>query len=73
VEQSPNISTRRHTQQQISRRTGRWKSWQTRLSAGSDYVFPRMANIIIKDILAAQDGVLTGERYYAGLADMDAL
>ncbi|MBU1689983.1 MAG: ABC transporter substrate-binding protein [Gammaproteobacteria bacterium] len=30
---------------------------------GSDYVFPRMANIIIKDLLAAQGGVLTGERY----------
>ncbi len=31
--------------------------------AGSDYVFPRMANIIIKDMLTAQDAVLTGERY----------
>jgi urea transport system substrate-binding protein len=30
---------------------------------GSDYVFPRMANIIIKDLLTAQDAVLTGERY----------
>jgi urea transport system substrate-binding protein len=30
---------------------------------GSDYVFPRMANIIIKDLLNAQDAVLAGERY----------
>ncbi|BAN34071.1 extracellular ligand-binding receptor [Sulfuricella denitrificans skB26] len=30
---------------------------------GSDYVFPRMANIIIKDLLTAQGAVLTGERY----------
>ncbi|CAH1078537.1 ABC transporter substrate-binding protein [Candidatus Nitrotoga sp. 1052] len=31
--------------------------------AGSDYVFPRTVNIIIKDILAAQGAVLAGERY----------
>ncbi|QBQ56585.1 ABC transporter substrate-binding protein [Nitrosococcus wardiae] len=30
---------------------------------GSDYVFPRMANIIIKDLLVAKDAVLVGERY----------
>lgn len=30
---------------------------------GSDYVFPRMANIIIKDMLKAQGGVVAGERY----------
>jgi len=30
---------------------------------GSDYVFPRMANIIIKDLLNAQGAVLAGERY----------
>ncbi|GAO36929.1 ABC transporter substrate-binding protein [Sulfuricella sp. T08] len=30
---------------------------------GSDYVFPRMANIIIKDMLTAQGGVVAGERY----------
>jgi urea transport system substrate-binding protein len=30
---------------------------------GSDYIFPRMANIIIKDLLTAQGAVLTGERY----------
>jgi urea transport system substrate-binding protein len=30
---------------------------------GSDYVFPRMANTIIKDLLSTQDAVLTGERY----------
>lgn len=31
--------------------------------AGSDYVFPRTVNIIIKDILTAQGAVLAGERY----------
>ncbi|MFA6162404.1 MAG: ABC transporter substrate-binding protein [Methylobacter sp.] len=30
---------------------------------GSDYVFPRMANVIIKDLLNAQGAVLAGERY----------
>lgn len=37
---------------------------------GSDYVFPRMANIIIKDLLLARGGVLAGERYVA-LGDKD--
>lgn len=42
--------------------------------AGSDYVFPRMANVIIKDLLAAQNGVLLGERYLPlGASDMDLL
>jgi urea transport system substrate-binding protein len=41
---------------------------------GSDYVFPRMANIIIQDLLTAQGAVLTGERYLPlGASDMDAL
>jgi urea transport system substrate-binding protein len=31
--------------------------------AGSDYVFPRMANIIMKDIIRARGGVVAGERY----------
>ncbi len=30
---------------------------------GSDYVFPRMANILIKDLLSAHGAVLTRERY----------
>ncbi len=30
---------------------------------GSDYIFPRTANRIVKDILLAQGGRLTGERY----------
>lgn len=30
---------------------------------GSDYVFPRIANIIIKEIAAAQGGVVAGETY----------
>lgn len=42
--------------------------------AGSDYVFPRMANIIIKDMLKAGGGVLAGERYVPlGADNMDAL
>ncbi|HQS59066.1 MAG TPA: ABC transporter substrate-binding protein [Gallionellaceae bacterium] len=42
--------------------------------AGSDYVFPRMANIIIKDVLKAGGGVLAGERYLPlGADSMDAL
>ena len=41
---------------------------------GSDYVFPRMANIIIKDLLYAQGGVLAGERYLElGEKNMDSL
>lgn len=41
---------------------------------GSDEVFPRMANIIIKDMLIAQGGVLTGERYLPlGASAMDVL
>lgn len=41
---------------------------------GSDYVFPRMANIIVKDLLVAQGGVLAGERYLLlGESNMDAL
>lgn len=41
---------------------------------GSDYVFPRMANIIIKDMLSSQGAVLAGERYLPlGESAMDAL
>lgn len=41
---------------------------------GSDYVFPRMANLIIKDLLTAQGGVLAGERYLPlGASAVDAL
>lgn len=40
----------------------------------SDYVFPRMANIMIKDLLRAHDGVLVGERYFPlGASEMDEL
>ncbi len=30
---------------------------------GSDYVFPRIAHILIKDLLAAQGAIVVGERY----------
>lgn len=31
--------------------------------AGSDYIFPRIANILIKDLLATQNAMVAGERY----------
>ena len=31
---------------------------------GSDYIFPRTANLIAKDLLRAQGGQLLGERYF---------
>lgn len=41
---------------------------------GSDYVFPRMANIIIKDMLKAGGGVLVGECYLPlGSSALDAV
>jgi urea transport system substrate-binding protein len=40
---------------------------------GSDYVFPRMANVIIKDMVKAGGGVVAGERYLPlGTGAMDA-
>ncbi len=40
---------------------------------GSDYIFPRTANRIVKDILLAQGGQLLGERYVPlGAGDMAA-
>jgi urea transport system substrate-binding protein len=42
--------------------------------AGSDYVFPRMANVIIKDVLTANNAVAVGERYLPlGSNAMDGL
>lgn len=41
---------------------------------GSDYIFPRMANIIIKDIVKVQGGTVAGERYLPlGENAMDAV
>jgi len=38
---------------------------------GSDYIFPRTANLIVKDILLAQGGQVLGERYVPlGASDM---
>ena len=38
---------------------------------GSDYIFPRTANLMIKDVLLAQGGALLGERYVPlGASDM---
>ena len=40
---------------------------------GSDYIFPRTANLMVKDILLAQGGRLLGERYVPlGATDMAA-
>lgn len=40
---------------------------------GSDYVFPRTANLMVKDVLLAQGGQLLGERYVPlGDSDMAA-
>lgn len=40
---------------------------------GSDYIFPRTANLMAKDVLLAQDGQLQGERYVPlGATDMAA-
>lgn len=42
--------------------------------AGSDYVFPRIAHILIKDLLAAQGATVVGERYLPlGSATVDEL
>lgn len=41
---------------------------------GSDYIFPRTANLIAKDVLLAQGGQLLGERYVPlGASDMAAV
>lgn len=41
---------------------------------GSDYVFPRTANRLVKDILIAQGGQVSGERYLPlGASDMSAV
>ena len=42
--------------------------------AGSDYIFPRIAHILIKDLLAAQGATVVGERYLPlGSAAVDEL
>ena len=41
---------------------------------GSDYIFPRTANLMVKDLLLAQGGQLLGERYKPlGASDMAAV
>ena len=77
LEQSPNIIyTGAAPNQQIIPGV-RWaleKLGKRVYLVGSDYVFPRMANIIIKDMLKAGGGVLAGERYLPlGSAAMNAV
>jgi urea transport system substrate-binding protein len=77
LEQSPNIIYTGAAPNQQIIPGARWaleKLGKRVYLVGSDYVFPRMANLIIKDILQAQDGVLAGERYLPlGASAMDAL
>lgn len=41
---------------------------------GSDYIFPRAAGVIIRDLLRTHDGRLLGERYYPlGATDLGAV
>jgi urea transport system substrate-binding protein len=41
---------------------------------GSDYIFPRTANLMVKDVLLVQSGKLLGERYVPlGASDMAAV
>ena len=41
---------------------------------GSDYIFPRTANLMVKDVLLAQGGQVLGERYVPlGASDMAAV
>ncbi|WP_292432570.1 urea ABC transporter substrate-binding protein [Methylobacter sp.] len=41
---------------------------------GSDYIFPRTANIIISDLINASEGEILGERYQPlGSSDMEAI
>lgn len=67
MEQSPNIVyTGAAPNQQIIPGT-RWaldNLGKRVYLVGSDYVFPRMANIIIKDMLRVEGAVLLGERYF---------
>jgi urea transport system substrate-binding protein len=77
MEQSPNIIyTGAAPNQQIIPAT-RWaldNLGKRVYLLGSDYVFPRMANIIIKDMLNAAGGVLAGESYQPlGQNAMDAV
>lgn len=77
MEQSPNIIyTGAAPNQQIIPGV-RWaleKLGKRVYLAGSDYVFPHMANFIIKDMLIAHGGVLAGERYLPlGASAMEAL
>lgn len=66
VEQSPNIIYTGSAPNQQIMPAVRWaldKLGRRAYLVGSDYVFPRMANFIIKDMLEAGGGELAGERY----------
>jgi urea transport system substrate-binding protein len=77
MEQSPNILyTGAAPNQQIVPGT-RWAMQQFGRRAylvGSDYVFPRTANIIIRDLVQAGDGEIIAERYVPlGSAELSAI
>jgi len=77
MEQSPNILyTGAAPNQQIIPGT-RWAIQQFGQRAylvGSDYVFPRTANLIIRDLVNIADGAILAEHYLPlGSVDMDAI
>lgn len=77
MEQSPNIIyTGSAPNQQIVPGT-RWAMQQFGSNVylvGSDYVFPRTANQIIRDLVKANNGSISGEKYLPlGSQDMDAV
>ncbi|MCX7185287.1 MAG: urea ABC transporter substrate-binding protein [Nitrosospira sp.] len=77
MEQSPNILyTGAAPNQQVVPGT-RWAMQQFGRRVyllGSDYIYPRTANLIIRDLIKANDGEVLGERYLPlGSADVDAI
>ncbi|NOQ15557.1 MAG: transporter substrate-binding protein [Methyloprofundus sp.] len=77
VEQSPNIIYTGETPNQQITPSIAWalnNLGKTFFLVGSDYVFPRTANQIIKDLVHAQQGVVLAEHYLPlGATDMQAI
>ena len=72
MEQSPNIIYTGATPNQQAAPVVHWaletldkrdKSNKRVYLVGSDYIFPRVTNLLIKDLLAAQGATVVGERY----------
>lgn len=77
IEQSPNIMYMGETANQQIMPSIAWALkhlGNTFYLVGSDYIFPRTANQIIKDLLFAQQGVVLAERYLPlGSSDVQAV